>query len=57
MVLWNFDLLWKNYETIVLYRELSNFDLWREKKHGKLLKTKKLWIIMEQTMLIYQKKF
>ena len=57
--LWNFDLLWKtmvlwkNYGTMdknmALYRELWNFDL-RRKKHGRLPKTKKLWIIMEKTI-------
>ena len=50
MVLWNIDLLWKtmvlgkNYGTIektmVLYRELWNFDLRRDKQ-GRLPETKK----------------
>ena len=54
MVLWNIDLLWKNYgtiyKTIVLYRELWNFDF-RRKKHGRLPKTKKPKFIMEKTMV------
>ena len=57
MVLWNFDLLQKtmvlckNYgtmdKTMVLYRELWNFDL-RRKKHDRLPKTRKLCFIMEK---------
>ena len=45
MVLWNSDLLWKNYgttdKTMVLYRKLWNFDLQRKQKHDRLPKTKK----------------
>ena len=58
MVLWNFDLLWKNYgtmaKTMVLYRELWNYDL-RRGKHCRLPKTKKLSFINEKLKVIKQK--
>ena len=58
MVLWNFDLLWKNYgnmgkaygtmeKTMALYGSLWNFDL-RRKQHGWLSKTMKLWFTLEK---------
>ena len=52
MVLWNFDLLWKNYgtmeKTMVLWTKLwyytENYgtSIYEEKKHVRLPKTKKL---------------
>ena len=59
MVLWT--KLWfygQNYGTIiktmVLYRDLWNFDL-RRKKHDRLPKTKKLWFIMDKKLWQYTK--
>ena len=48
MVLWNFDLLWKNYgtmeKTMVMYRDLRNFNLRREKTNYQKLRNFDLFL-------------
>ena len=67
MVLWNFDLLWKNYDTMektmVLWTKQWYYGTiprtielrFTKVKHGRLPKTKKLWFIKEKIMAIHQK--
>ena len=59
MVLWNFDLQLKNYSTMEkkLWYSTETIELrfMKEKEHGRLPKTRKRLLTMENTMVIYPK--